>query len=1020
MHELTDLAVSTNADIITIQESKLTDKSKTPTIPNFTTVREDRKSPNAGGGLITFIKSTITFTEIKPTLPNSHIEHQIIKLHLNQNHHLHIANIYIPPRDTKSPHHATETQTITNCLEHLTALENTLITGDFNAHSPLWYSPTTDQRGETIELALTSSNHAILNQDQPTRLPNNPNQQPTSPDITTISNNLQPKTSWTTTTKLSSDHLPIIITFQTKAKFHITSNRNTFTNYHKANWQAYTDEIESILQSAATPTNPHTANQTITNAILSADKHHIPKGRVTTKHTPLPDHIRNLITTRNLSRQTNPKDPSIPNQNLTINRQILEHRTQLWKSHLQTSGNHKTNTKKLWTTINSLSGKSTKPAPNRSITFKNKTLTSNKSIANAFNHQFTHIVPHKTHHQNRITDRHIKRLKPDTTFSLTETEIQTAIKNSNTNKSTGPDNINIQHLKHLGPIAITYLTNLFNLTLTSNRIPQIWKLAKIIPIPKPNKPANEGTSFRPISLLSPIAKVLEKALLPHITAEIPNNPHQHGFKPLHSTTTVLNNITNTIAEGFNQKPPPKRTVLVSLDMSKAFDTVNHHKLTSKILNLTTINPTITKFISNYLKGRKTFTTYNQITSSKCHLKTGVPQGSVLSPTLFNLYTSDLPPPPPNVNLDTYADDMNTYASHQNYHTAETHLQPYLNTIHQWTTTNDLILNPDKSTATLFTPDPAEYSNNLSLTINNTIIPTITNPKILGVTYDPKLTFSTHIKNTAEKAKKSTNILKSLTTTKWGKSIETITHTFKAITRPILEYASPTWSTIASDTSISKLQTIQNTALRIATGCVADTNTNHLHQESKILPIPAHLKLHASNYRLQTNLPTHPNHRLTRIPTPPRNKKTTIFQNTANLLNQPNPTPNTPDRIKTYIKHNHTQAVQDYINSIPPNKLTNQPYLDPHPSETTLPRDKRCLLRQLRTDKSPFLLAHKHQQYPNQVPSPLCPLCKQSPHNTPHLFNCPSIPTTLTITDLWTSPCEVSGLLDTWAQRMAPA
>ena len=319
--------------------------------------------------------------------------------------------------------------------------------------------------------------------------------------------------------------------------------------------------------------------------------------------------------------------------------------------------------------------------------------------------------------------------------------------------------------------------------------------------------------------------------------------------------------------------------------------------------------------------------------------------------------------------------------------------------------------------TLFTPDPAESSHNLSLTINNTTIPTIRNPKILGVTFDPKLTFSTHINTIAEKAKKTTNILKSLTTTKWGQSIETISQTYKTITRPILEYANPAWSTITSNTSITKLQTIQNTALRIATGCVADTNSNHLHQETKVLPLTTHLKLHASNYRQKVNLPTHPNHQLTRKPNPPRNKKTTIFNN---LFSQPDPNYNTPDTIRANIKTNHTLAVLEHQTSLPLNKLTNQPYLDPHPSETSLPRHRRCLLRQLRTDKSPFLHAHRHLQYPTQCPSPLCPLCKLAPHDTHHLFNCPTLPTTHTVTNLWTSPCEVSKLLDIWASHLDPS
>ena len=131
---------------------------------------------------------------------------------------------------------------------------------------------------------------------------------------------------------------------------------------------------------------------------------------------------------------------------------------------------------------------------------------------------------------------------------------------------------------------------------------------------------------------------------------------QHGFKAKHSTTTALHNINNTIAAGFNQRIPPARTIAVAQDMSKAFDTLNILTLTKKLLD-TQIPPILIKFIANYIKGRKAFTTYNNKTSTQRQFKTGVPQGGVLSPTLFNIYTSDIPSPPPNINITVYADDI---------------------------------------------------------------------------------------------------------------------------------------------------------------------------------------------------------------------------------------------------------------------------------------------------------------------------------------------------------------------------
>ena len=113
----------------------------------------------------------------------------------------------------------------------------------------------------------------------------------------------------------------------------------------------------------------------------------------------------------------------------------------------------------------------------------------------------------------------------------------------------------------------------------------MWKLANIIPIPKPNKDTNMGTSYRPISLLSVVAKTLEKCLLPYITANITQTPIQHDYKAQHSTVTALHTLNNTVAKGFNQMAPPTRTITVALDMSKAFDTVNTHTLIGKLPKL---------------------------------------------------------------------------------------------------------------------------------------------------------------------------------------------------------------------------------------------------------------------------------------------------------------------------------------------------------------------------------------------------------------------------------------------------
>jgi len=134
-------------------------------------------------------------------------------------------------------------------------------------------------------------------------------------------------------------------------------------------------------------------------------------------------------------------------------------------------------------------------------------------------------------------------------------------------------------------------------------------------------------------------------------------------------------------------------------MTKAFDTVHLHKLIHKITN-TDIPNTITRYIHNYIKGRTQYTTYNNTKSRLRNIKTGVPQGGVLSPTLFNIYTADIPTPPnDNIKLLTYADDITILSTDTHPHIAQQQVQPYLEQIHTWTTNNQLTLNANKTTTT---------------------------------------------------------------------------------------------------------------------------------------------------------------------------------------------------------------------------------------------------------------------------------------------------------------------------------
>ena len=122
----------------------------------------------------------------------------------------------------------------------------------------------------------------------------------------------------------------------------------------------------------------------------------------------------------------------------------------------------------------------------------------------------------------------------------------------------------------------------FSTSVARINILAIWKSSVIIPILKAGKPCEQGRSYRPISLLCPAVKILERLILPAIVEALGTRPSQHGFKPRHSTASALLSISAMVVSGFNQCKPPRRTFAIAVDISKAFDTISHRLLIGMI------------------------------------------------------------------------------------------------------------------------------------------------------------------------------------------------------------------------------------------------------------------------------------------------------------------------------------------------------------------------------------------------------------------------------------------------------
>ena len=239
---------------------------------------------------------------------------------------------------------------------------------------------------------------------------------------------------------------------------------------------------------------------------------------------------------------------------------------------------------------------------------------------------------------------------------ITFTELKKQI-SSLKQRSPGPSKITATHLKHLPEHMIHILTDIFNKTISLGYYPNQFKKSLTIFIPKPNQSQYLVSNYRPISLLDIEGKLLDKNLNKKLIAQMQFgqhfNPRQHGFTPHRGTHTALATIYEPIA---NAKTQGSFVNLVLRDISKAFDKVWHAGLQYKILSLQF--PTcLTKLLCSYLTDRQTSVRIGTHIGPPIHLQRGVPQGGCLSPTLYNLFTSDTPEPAPFSEHVMYADDL---------------------------------------------------------------------------------------------------------------------------------------------------------------------------------------------------------------------------------------------------------------------------------------------------------------------------------------------------------------------------
>ena len=424
----------------------------------------------------------------------------------------------------------------------------------------------------------------------------------------------------------------------------------------------------------------------------------------------------------------------------------------------------KHDSKLIWQNINDILNRTRNKLdfPN-SFSVDGVTISDLKDIANSFNDYYVSVGPNLAKNIKPSTNNKLKlpTVRSPHSFFMQPcdfAEVAGIIKNLKPKSSFGHDNMTPRLLIKSYTGVLEPLTYVINLSLEHGVVPDAMKVAKVSPIYKNSGNNNLIKNYRPVSLLPVFSKVLERIvynrLYKYITKHALLSISQYGFQKGLSTELAILELQDRVAEILGDST---RCLGIFMDLSKAFDTLDHQILLYKLEHYG-VRGIALDWFKSYLSGRTQYVSINNTDSDVKPLTCGVPQGSILGPLLFLIYINDLALVFDKGIPILFADDSNGIYIASNYKDLTTNVNTELRIIAEWFRTNKLAVNESKTKYMLFHTRGNNPPEEIVITLNDKVLERVCSTKFLGVLIHETLSWQTHINHLCTKLSKVTAVL----------------------------------------------------------------------------------------------------------------------------------------------------------------------------------------------------------------------------------------------------------------------